>query len=132
MYSQLKEALLTHFASRPIVIAERYRFYRMIHKKVNLCQCVEVKPAGCWWRCGCKHNNKSFQLKDSKRLEYSAVGHIGSKCNIRFKKKYHVDDRDANVSESEGELQGIYTVTDKSKEINETAITKGCPLSVEN
>jgi len=59
------------------------------------------------------------------------VGHIASKCNTRFKEAYHVDDGDVSNSESDGELYGIYTVTDKSKEIKETLIIEGCPLSME-
>ena len=60
------------------------------------------------------------------------MGHIASKCNTRFKKAHHVDDGDVSDSESEGKLHGIYTVTDKSKEIKDTLIIEGCPLSMEN
>ena len=58
-------------------------------------------------------------------------GHIASKCNTRFKKAHHPDDGDVRDSESEGELYGIYMVTDKSKEIKDTLIIEDCPLSME-
>ena len=50
------------------------------------------------------------------------MGDFASKCNTRFKKTHQVDDGDASDSESEGELYGIYTVTDKIKEIKDTLI----------
>ena len=74
---------------------------------------------------------KSCRLKDSKCHKCSSMGHIASKCNTRFKKAHHVDNGDASDSESEGELYGIYKVTDKGKEIKDTLIIEGCPLSME-
>ena len=32
-YAQLKETLMTHYAPRPIVIGERYRFYKRVQKE---------------------------------------------------------------------------------------------------
>ena len=46
----------------------------------------EMRPAGCCWRFGGKHNQKSCRFKDSKCYKCSAVGHIASKCNTRCKK----------------------------------------------
>ena len=59
------------------------------------------------------------------------MGHIASKCNTRFKKAHHLDDGDESDLEPEGELYGIYMVTDKSKEIKDALNIEGCPLSVE-
>ena len=87
----------------------------------------EMRPAGRCWRCGGKHNQRSCRFKDNKCYKCSAVGHIASKCNTRFKKTHHIDDGDVSDSESESELYGIYTVTDKSKEIKDTIIIEGCP-----
>ena len=63
----------------------------------------EVRPTGRFWRFGGKHSHRSCRLKDSTCHKCSAVGHIASKYNIRFKKAHHVDDGDASDSESEGE-----------------------------
>ena len=92
---------------------------------------LEMRPAGRCWRCGGKHCHRLCRFKDSKCHKCSAVGYIASKCNTRFKKALHVDDGDASDSESDGELYGSYTVTDKSKEIKDTLIIDGCPLTME-
>ena len=90
-----------------------------------------MRPAGPCWCCGDKHNQKSYRFKDSKCYKCSNVGHIASKCSSRFKKTHYVENCDASVSEADGELYGIYIVTDKNKEIKDTLIVEGCPLSME-
>ena len=81
----------------------------------------EVKLAGLFWHCGDQYSHRSCRrLKNSKCYICSAVGHIASKCNTRFKKAHYVDDYEASDSESEGELYGIYTISDKCKEIKDS------------
>jgi len=89
------------------------------YSKSHIDQFVEpdVKPAGRCSRIGGKHSHRSCQFKDSKCHKCSTVGHIACQCNSRFKKIRHVDDGVASESDSEGELHGICTVTDESKEV---------------
>ena len=105
------------------------KFYSKSHKD-EIAE-PEMKPAGRCWHCGGKHNQKSCRFKDSKCYKCSAVGHIASKCKTRFKKTYHVEESDESVSESESDLNRLYTVTDKSQVIKDTLIIEGCPLSME-